>query len=77
MPKEELEAKTNLNGIARKAYQQSLTWETLPKEDKEAYLALYKDETKSREQFDKALEGMKYFFGGGANPGASMNPGGR
>lgn len=77
MPKEELAAKTDLNSIARKAYQQGLTWETLPQADKDSYMALYKDEAKAKESFQKALDGMKYFFSGGGTPGAGMNPGGR
>lgn len=77
MPKEELQAKTDLNGIARKAYQQGLTWETLPQADKDAYMALYKDEAKAKESFQKAMDGMKYFFSGGGTPGAGMNPGGK
>jgi len=77
MPEQELAAKTDLNAIARKAHDQGLTWETLSQTDKDAYIALYKDEAKAKEQFGKALEGMKYFFGGGGTPGAGMNPGGR
>ncbi len=77
MPKEELAVKTDLNGIARKAYQQGLTWETLAQEDKDAYIALYKDEAKAQVQFQKALDGMKYFFSGGGTPGVGMNPGGK
>lgn len=77
MPEEELAAKTDLNAIARKAHTEGLTWDTLPQTDKDAYIAHYKDEAKAKDQFNKALEGMKYFFGGGGTPGAGMNPGGR
>lgn len=64
MPEQELEAKTELNTIAQQAYQQNQSWETLSPSQKDPYLAHYKDEAKAKASFEKAVEGMKYFFGG-------------
>lgn len=74
MPKEELKTKTDLNGIAQRAFQQGKTWETLDPADKAKYTEYYEDEAKAKEAFQKAFDGMKYFFGGGQNPGGTPPP---
>jgi hypothetical protein len=78
MPKEELSAKTDLNGIAQRAFQEKRTWETLDQKDRDAYISFYKNEAKAKEYFQKAYDGMKFFFGGGGGvPGQGQGaPGG-
>lgn len=73
MPKEELGAKTELNTMAQQAFAQKQTWESIPQAHRDAYIKFYKDEDKAKESFQKAYDGMKYFFGGGA-PGQPQAP---
>lgn len=76
MPKEEYEARVELNVMATQAFQQGITtWEALPQQTKDAFIAEYKDEAKAKEMFDKTVEGLRYFMEGGRPTGPTAAPG--
>ncbi|MFQ3588345.1 MAG: hypothetical protein SNJ74_06915 [Fimbriimonadaceae bacterium] len=77
MPKEEYEAKVQLNVLATQAFQRGMTtWDSLPQETKDAFIAEYKEEAKAKEMFDKTVAGLRYFMEGGRPPGSTAAPGG-
>lgn len=68
---EEMRLLTEQNNVVANAYREGRGFDQLTPEEKERFMKGFNgDEAKARKAFEKAAEGMSYFFGGGAKPAA-------
>ncbi|MFN3682347.1 MAG: hypothetical protein ACK41F_00265 [Fimbriimonadaceae bacterium] len=68
---EEMRLLTEQNNVVANAYREGRGFDQLTPEEKERFMKGFNgDEAKARKAFEKAAEGMAYFFGGGSKPSA-------
>lgn len=73
---EEMRLLTEQNNVVATAYREGRGFDQLTPEEKERFMKGFNgDEAKAWRAFEKAAEGMAYFFGGGTKP--SAGPAGR
>ncbi|MCX7800311.1 MAG: hypothetical protein N2109_08225 [Fimbriimonadales bacterium] len=66
---EEMRLLTEQNNVVANAYREGRGFDQLTPEEKERFMKGFNgDEAKARKAFEKAAEGMAYFFGGGNRP---------
>lgn len=69
---EEMRLLTEQNNVVANAYREGRGFDQLTPEEKERFMKGFNgDEAKARKAFEKAAEGMAYFFGGGNRPSPS------
>lgn len=66
---EEVKLLTEQNNVVANAFREGRGFEQLTPEEKERFMKGFDgDEEKAKKAFEKAAEGMAYFFGGGGGP---------